>query len=300
MGVRIVEVEAHAGQRLDNFLFRELKGVPKSRVYRLVRRGEVRVNGRRKAISYRLENGDKVRIPPVRMGDPQADGPKPRTDWIKAATLFDSSDLLVLNKPSGIAVHGGSGVSAGVIEMLRHADPHGTYELAHRLDRDTSGCLAIARNRSTLLALHEAFREGLVRKRYEAVVMGAWPAGLRTVRSPLLRYALANGERRVRVDSAGDAARTDFEIVERADGVGAATWLAVFPRTGRTHQIRVHAASNGHPVLGDDKYGGRDGAAKAPRLMLHAASLRFPDGRRFEAEPDERFKTIWKRIKSEG
>lgn len=269
--VQVVAVGEAAGQRLDNFLIARLKGVPKSRIYRMVRGGEVRVNGGRAKVSQRLLATDRVRIPPHRGTD---GGEVPADHGHVAAAVLDGlihedDDLIVVDKPSGIAVHGGSGVSAGLIETLRAREPNGWLELAHRIDRDTSGVLVLAKNRRTLLAWHGAFRTGRVRKRYDAVVEGEWPATLRTVRSPLKRLTLAGGERRMRVAPDGQSARTDFEIVARGKET---THLRAFPKTGRTHQIRVHTASSGHPILGDDKYA--RGTARIGRLLLHASRLR--------------------------
>ena len=297
--VKHVEIIDYAGQRLDNFLLRYLKGMPRSRVYRMLRRGEVRVNGGRKKPSYRLLEGDQVRIPPAPLGRAS---PKsfniPIWKKIEASILFENSDLIVLNKPAGIAVHGGSGITDGIIELLRKGRPGSMLELAHRLDRDTSGCLAIAKNRSMLLLLHSEFRNGNVRKRYETVVSGRWPAKLRSVRKPLSRYVLGSGERRVRVDSNGDVARTDFEIRERKEDV--ATWVTAFPKTGRTHQIRIHCSSSGCPILGDNKYNPRADDHGANRLMLHASSLQFPSLSsiqvKFEAALDSNFLSTWEKI----
>ena len=269
--VRMLTVDAEQGQRLDNFLLGRLKGVPRSRVYRMVRRGEVRVNGARARPSARLARGDQVRVPPLRAGaagEAQALAPAALFESLLANAVYQDRDLLVLDKPSGVAAHGGSGVSFGVVETLRQFDPGVGYALAHRLDRDTSGCLAVARNRKALLALNEQFRRGRVGKRYDLLVAGRWPRRLRRVDEPLERFVLGNGERRVRVSSNGDAARTDFSILGRFEDF---TWLAAHPKTGRTHQIRVHAAAAGHPILGDDKYAPRQ--ARRTRLMLHASRL---------------------------
>ena len=271
--VNIVAVENEHGQRLDNFLIARMKGLPKSRIYRMVRRGEVRVNGSRSRPGYRVQRGDRVRIPPFRGRAPQTASSLPRglVESLLASTLHEDDDLLVIDKPSGVAVHGGSGISLGVIETLRRNDPSVPYALVHRLDRDTSGCLAVAKNRRTLLALHAELRKGAVGKRYDLVVDGRWPTGLRVVDRPLARFALASGERRVRVRDDGEPSSTAFRVVTRLDG---ATWLAAHPRTGRTHQIRVHAAASGHPILGDTKYA--RGAAQAhQRLFLHASELTF-------------------------
>lgn len=297
-------VTDHAGQRLDNFLLGLLKGVPRARVYSMLRKGEVRVNGGRCRPSRRLAAGDVVRIPPVRAprlndGRRRAQGAEAdrRRLRLEAAVLYEDEHLMVLNKPAGVAVHGGSGVSLGVIEALRAMRSTGGYELIHRLDRDTSGCLAIAKDRATLLKYHAAFREGRVKKSYDLVVYGRWPRRLRAIRAPLLRYVLPNGERRVRPDTAGMPARTDLEPVDARD---AATWLRAFPKTGRTHQIRVHAATAGHPIVGDQKYADRGAAiAGVNRLMLHASSLTLPAGegrRRFEAPLDGSFLEVWKML----
>ena len=269
--VQTVAVGEAAGQRLDNFLIARLKGVPRSRIYRMVRGGEVRVNGGRAKASQRLVATDRVRIPPHTGTDAGAApaGQGHVAAAVLGALIHEDDDLIVVNKPSGIAVHGGSGVSAGLIETLRAREPKGWLELAHRIDRDTSGVLVLAKNRKSLLAWHEAFRTGRVRKRYDAVVEGQWPAALRTVRSPLKRLTMAGGERRMRVAPDGQPARTDFEVVARGTET---THLRAFPKTGRTHQIRVHTASSGHPILGDDKYA--RGKARNGRLLLHASRLR--------------------------
>ncbi len=290
-GVRVVEVDVEDGQRLDNFLLARLKGVPRSRVYRMLRRGEVRVNGGRARPTYRVRRGDSVRIPPYRGAEPAAPGGVPSRvgDALRECIIYEDDDIVVLDKPSGLAAHGGSGISFGVIEALRHLDPGTRYELAHRLDKDTSGCLAVAKRRSSLKELHAAFRNGTVKKRYDLIVAGRWPAERRTVAESLVRFRMSNGERRVRVAADGDPARTDFAVVARLDHVlgGEATWLAAFPKTGRTHQIRVHAAASGHPILGDDKYS----AESRGRLMLHATELFLPIAgqplRLFAPLPDE-------------
>ena len=255
MSVRYIVIEEHAGQRLDNFLHRELKNVPRSRIYQMVRRGEVRINSGRVRVSYRLQRGDRLRVPPVQK-ESRKESPigEAIINQICRAILYEDEELLVLNKPIGVAVHGGSGIRHGIIEILRHARPDVTLELVHRLDRDTSGCMLIAKTRRMLLGLHGAFREARVKKRYDAVVTGNWPQGLRTVRHSLLRYTLQSGERRVRIDRRGEKARTDFEIQQRGERV---TRLWVYPHTGRTHQIRVHMAHLGFPLVGDPVYGGR-------------------------------------------
>lgn len=272
--VHIVAVDAEHGQRLDNFLIARMKGLPRSRIYRMVRRGEVRVNGARSRPSYRVQQGDRVRIPPFRSAPPPPpddSDPGGLAETLRNAAVYEDHDLLVIDKPSGVAVHGGSGISLGVIEALRRNDPSVPYALAHRLDRDTSGCLAVAKNRRTLLALHDQLRKGIVSKRYDLVVDGHWPAGLGVVDKPLVRYALRSGERRVRVQDDGEPSTTQFNVVDR---LAEATWLTAFPKTGRTHQIRVHAAVSGHPILGDAKYA-HGGVQAHSRLFLHATELTF-------------------------
>ena len=292
MSVRHVVIEEHAGQRLDNYLHRELKNVPRSRVYQMVRRGEVRINGGRVGVSYRLQRGDRLRIPPVRIDSRNESLIGEATiNRIRRAIIYEDEELLVLNKPAGVAAHGGSGIRHGIIEILRQTRSDLTFELVHRLDRDTSGCMMVAKTRQMLLGLHAAFREARVKKRYDAVVAGDWPQGLRSVRHSLRRYTLQSGERRVRTDLHGDKARTDFEVQQRGARV---TRLWVYPHTGRTHQIRVHAAAEGHAVVGDDKY--QRNGPEAPRMMLHSSSLKLPDGRRFDADPDEMFLETWNRL----
>jgi 23S rRNA pseudouridine955/2504/2580 synthase len=272
--------ENNAGQRIDNFLIASLKGLPRTRIYRILRRGEVRVNKGRIRQHYRLKPGDVVRIPPLRLAPAgRAATPAPALlKRIEQSVLFEDRGLIVLDKPSGVAVHGGSGRSHGVIEALRAArGPHAYLELVHRLDRDTSGCLLIAKRRPVLTALHAAFRHTKVKKHYLVLLKGRWRGGAREVESGLLRNVLSSGERMVRVDAAGKIGRTRF--VPRAPGA-LASLMEARPYTGRTHQIRVHAASAGHPVAGDDKYGEREfnqhmRTYGLRRLFLHAASLHF-------------------------
>ncbi len=280
-GVRKVRIDADtAGQRVDNFLHRELPGVPRSRVYRLLRRGEVRVNGGRVRAEYRLEAGDEVRIPPVRLRE---EGPAPSADRAAAIldkVVYEDKRLLVIDKPAGIAVHGGSGISHGVIELLRAARPDlRDLSLVHRLDRETSGCLVIAKKRSALRALHEKFREGVVEKNYLALVVGDWQFGERLIDEPLLVTHRKGGERHVIVSREGKAAQTRVRLSRT---YGKFSLLQCSPRTGRTHQIRVHLQSVGFPIAGDDRYGDADAnervkARGLARLFLHAQSISFPD-----------------------
>lgn len=281
--VRLVAVDSgSAGQRVDNFLLRELKGVPKSRIYNLLRRGEVRVNKGRVKAEYRLQDGDQVRIPPIRIataettsGGAPSQGLQQR---LTAAILFEDDGLLVLDKPAGLAVHGGSGLSYGLIEALRAMRPEARFlELVHRLDRDTSGCIMVAKKRSALVALHAALRGDGVDKRYLALVAGQWARGRRRVAVPLEKNTLQSGERMVRVSAAGKEALTEFQVVEQ---FAQATLVEARPITGRTHQIRVHAQYAGHPLACDDKYGDREADARfreqgLRRLFLHAHSLSF-------------------------
>ncbi|HEU5468052.1 MAG TPA: RluA family pseudouridine synthase [Steroidobacteraceae bacterium] len=294
LGVRRVRAGAASeGQRLDNFLLRELAGVPRSRVYRLLRRGEVRVNGRRKQADYRLAAEDEVRLPPLRAAS-SADAPRRVPDGLLAtvrdAIVHEDERLFVLDKPSGLAVHGGSGLSFGVIEALRALRPDEPVELVHRLDRETSGCLLVARTRPALRLAHALLREGAVEKRYAALVSGRWRLGRKTIDAPVLTHARQGGERVVRVHRAGKVAVSVFEPVEYFKDL--ATLVDVAIRTGRTHQIRVHAAFAGHAVAGDEKYGDRERGARLRalglrRMFLHAASVafRWPDtGTSFRAE----------------
>lgn len=270
-----------AGQRLDNFLLARLKGVPKSHIYRLLRKGEVRVNKGRVKPDYRLKSGDQVRLPPVRRPEPGAPTMRGRSAGVQLETqiLHEDDRLIVLDKPTGIAVHGGSGLSHGVIEAMRAARPDAPYlELVHRLDRETSGCLLIAKRRSMLRALHELLREGRVEKRYLALVKGRWELG--EVRlEDRLRKTMRGGERVVAVDATGKTAASIFRPVEIGS---AASLLEVRIMTGRTHQIRVQAAEAGHPLAGDERYGDRDYNRKMKglgleRLFLHAASVGWED-----------------------
>lgn len=277
---RIVEAGAEdEDQRLDNFLVRHLKGVPRSHVYRLLRTGQVRVNGGRVKAQYRVMPGDKVRIPPVRQSA-ENDAPPPPTRAkreLEERILFEDDRVVVINKPAGMAVHGGSGLSFGVIEALRAARPDAPFlELAHRLDRETSGCLVVCKKRSALRRVHELLREGRVEKRYLALVAGSWSRKQEEVRLSLKKQT-HGGERMVDVRSDGKESVSLFRAIEYYPG---ATLMEVDIKTGRTHQIRVQAAHVGHPLLGDDKYGDREANREfrrfgLRRLFLHAASVGF-------------------------
>jgi 23S rRNA pseudouridine955/2504/2580 synthase len=287
-GVRLVRVpEDRAGQRLDNFLLGQLKGAPRSLVYKIVRSGQVRVNGGRAKAETRLEGGDEVRIPPVRLAEAGEQGTpgKGLLDVMAASIVFEDARLLAISKPSGIASHGGSGVSFGVIETLRALRPNQPLELVHRLDRDTSGLMVVAKKRSALTELQALMREGsdggsrpTLRKRYLALLAGRMPDGVMSVDAPLHVGLRQGGERHVQVDAAGKASLSHFRVLERRGGH---SYCEVRIETGRTHQIRVHARHIGHPVAGDDKYGDADVNRRLreqvglKRLFLHAASLEF-------------------------
>jgi 23S rRNA pseudouridine955/2504/2580 synthase len=290
-GVRHIEIGAdEAGRRLDQFLLRLFGTVPRSRVYRLVRKGEVRVNGRRAEPALRLALHDKVRVPPVRIEPKDAPPRIPHAllEALRSAIIVEDKRLLVIDKPSGIAVHGGSGVSFGVIEVLRALLPQEPLELVHRLDRDTSGCLLVARQRSTLRTLHALLREGLFEKRYLALVKGRWPHGRTRIDVPLRTDIRVGGERTVRAHASGKAALSEFRPVQFFGK--RATLMEVLLYTGRTHQIRVHAAHAGHVLAGDEKYGDADFnrelvAVGLGRMFLHAHSVSFewPEGDVFSA-----------------
>lgn len=246
-----------AGQRIDNYLIRWLKGVPKSHVYRILRSGEVRVNKGRIGPDYRIQDGDKVRVPPIRTAQTVVStSPKPAMR-VKFDILYEDGALLVINKPSGLAVHGGSGISLGAIEQLREARPEARFlELVHRLDRDTSGILMFAKKRSALVALHSQMREGRVHKIYLALVRGHWRDAKRAVKVPLQKHLLANGERRVSVNEEGQSAHTVFRLRKAwPNSTPPFSLLEAELKTGRTHQIRVHLAHLEFPIVGDDKYG---------------------------------------------
>lgn len=269
-----------SGQRIDNYLLSQLKGVPKSRVYRLIRRGEVRVNGGRVRAEYKLAEGDEVRIPPVRVQQAGAPPPAKAARDMLSRTLYEDKRLLVLDKPSGVAVHGGSGISHGVIELLREARPDlKELALVHRIDRETSGCLVMAKRRSALRELHRRFRDGEVEKNYLALAVGDWQFGEQLIDAPLLVRHRKNGERHVIVDGKGKAAKTRVSLSRT---YGSHSLLLCAPATGRTHQIRVHLQHAGHPIVGDDRYGDAEANAAAEkvglrRLFLHAQSIAFVD-----------------------
>lgn len=269
-----------AGQRIDNFLLANLKGVPKSHVYRILRKGEVRVNKGRIKPVYRLQAGDIVRIPPVRVSEkPEEIAPGQRVlDALQASILFENDQFIIIDKPSGIAVHGGSGLSYGIIEGLRALKPDARYlELVHRLDKDTSGCLVIAKKRSFLRVIHEQFQSKQVKKQYLALVKGEWLDGERKIDAPLTKNNLQSGERIVRVNQDGKQA---ISLVKPRQCNKVASLVELMPLTGRTHQLRVHTAYVDHPIAGDEKYGDEVfnklmKTSGLKRLFLHAHSIKF-------------------------
>ena len=280
-GVQLVEITVeNEGQRIDNFLLTLLKGVPKTLIYRILRKGEVRVNKGRIKAPYRLVVGDIVRVPPLRLPEEK---PQPKvgaglTAALGQAIVFENDQLLVINKPSGLAVHGGSGINLGLIEALRQMRPESKFlELVHCLDRDTSGAVMVAKKRSTLTALHEDLRQGRISKIYHALVMGHWSKRVTKVDAPLKKNELQSGERVVRVDPEGKTSITEFRLMETYERC---SLIEAKPVTGRTHQIRVHALHAGHPIIGDPKYGDEPmnrllKGEGVKRLFLHAAELRL-------------------------
>ncbi|OWY39559.1 RNA pseudouridine synthase [Xenophilus sp. AP218F] len=269
--------EADAGQRIDNYLLRLLKGVPKSHIYRILRSGEVRVNKGRIDASYRVRDGDELRIPPIRVAE-RAESQVPAATF---PVVYEDDAMLVIDKPAGVAVHGGSGVSFGVIEQLRRAHPDWRYlELVHRLDRETSGLLMLAKKRSALTRLHDMMRDNVPDKRYYALGIGSWPDKARQVKLPLFKFHTPEGERRVKVAEGDDGqyAHTNFAVIER---YAEFTLVEAHLRTGRTHQIRVHMQASGCPIAGDEKYGdfafNKELARRGlKRMFLHARSLTLP------------------------
>ncbi|CAM3931996.1 23S rRNA pseudouridine(955/2504/2580) synthase RluC [Avibacterium endocarditidis] len=309
--VKMLQIsEDEAGQRIDNYLLNKLKGVPKSLIYRILRKGEVRVNKGRIKPEYKLQSGDIVRVPPVRVSEKtQAPVSKKlnKVAQLEQQIIFEDDALLVLNKPSGIAVHGGSGLDFGVIEALRALRPEARFlELVHRLDRDTSGILLVAKKRSALRHLHEQLRNKTVRKDYLALVRGQWQSHCKAIKAPLLKNELAGGERIVRVSEQGKPSETLFSIEERYDN---ATLVKASPVTGRTHQIRVHTQYAGHPIALDSKYGDKQFDSQMAelgldRLFLHAYAIRLEHPKTQEtltltAPLESKLKEILKRLRQQ-
>ena len=313
-GVSVLEVnENYEGQRIDNFLLTKFKGMPKSHIYKLLRKGEVRVNKKRTKPTYRLKIGDLVRIPPVReeveSGGKLSKPSSSAINYLKRSVIYEDESLLVLNKPAGMASHGGSGINFGVIEILRAARPELSYlELVHRLDKGTSGCLLLAKKRSMLRQLHQLLREGKLSKKYWLLVKGQWTLGKKKVEESLLKNRLLSGERMVKISAQGKPAVTVFYPMQI---FGDASLLEAEIHTGKTHQIRVHAAHLGCPIAGDDKYGDQEFnkfmAANygLKRIFLHARFLKFylpNSGKPFEftANLDEDLNLVLKRLNRKG
>lgn len=306
MNVRYLEVNAEEeGQRLDNYLVRVLKGVPKSHIYRIIRNGEVRINKKRTQPSFRLSPGDQIRIPPIRMSEAKEIYVGSRlTNSLIDSIIFEDDQLLVINKPAGIAVHGGSGLSLGVIEALRKSRPDLSYlELVHRLDKETSGCLLMAKKRSMLRAIQALLESRDIRKNYWAILCGPWH-GKKTVLVDvaLEKNTLKSGERMVRIHSSGKSSQTTFKLLENYPE---ACWVEASPKTGRTHQIRVHSEYLGHPILGDQKYHGDQNiegiSIGKQRLYLHAHAIEFNLAGKayaFHAELDARFSETLKILRT--
>ncbi|MEX1057341.1 MAG: 23S rRNA pseudouridine(955/2504/2580) synthase RluC [Natronospirillum sp.] len=315
--VQYIQVSAdQAGQRLDNFLLTALKGAPKSLIYRVIRKGEVRVNKKRAKPLQKLQSEDLIRVPPVRLGEAQAPPvpSKQLADVLRSRVLWDDDAFMVVDKPGGLAVHGGSGISLGLIESLRQLYPEYRFlELVHRLDRDTSGCILIAKKRSALRVFHESLRNKTLDKSYVCAVHGHWPESLKRIDASLRKDVLQSGERMVKVAVDGKASDTRFRVVSYMGqpvgvGSGAATLVAAYPKTGRTHQIRVHALHAGYVIMGDEKYATAEQLTQARewgvrRLLLHASSLRFKhpltdQPMQFDAPLPEAFTALQQRLES--
>lgn len=296
------EVDEHqSGQRIDNFLFSRLKGVPKSRIYRLIREGQVRVNKKRIKAETKLAIGDQIRVAPIRY-EQKDQSAAPVSDQVAQGLLnrvvYEDEGLMVVNKPSGIAVHGGSGVAYGLIEALRAATGKKYLELVHRIDRDTSGLVMVSKKRSTLKTLQDLLREHKIQKTYAAIVKGQPSLDRQLIDAPLLRYELANGERRVRVSNEGKVSKTQWNVQERFMH---ASLVYAAPLSGRTHQIRVHGLSIGHPLLGDDKYGHQVGyrGPTPRRLCLHAMRLDIPGYAPIEAPLPEDMQSLVAQLRAQ-
>ena len=273
--------ESQLGQRLDNFLFKYFNDLPKTRVYRIIRKGEVRINRKRCKPDYKLQLGDQIRIPPVQQKIPEKSAsrlPNGLLQQIENSILYENTDLLIIDKPGGLAVHSGSGIKFGVIDVMRHIRTDIDIELVHRLDRDTSGCLLLAKNRKALLILQNSLTGNRLKKKYYAVVKGCWSGSAHKIEHRLKKYNLSNGERRVAVDNTGKSALSLVQVVQTNKEY---SLVEVEIVTGRTHQIRVHCQAEGHEIAGDDKYGDKSfnrymRQQSIKRLMLHAFSLELP------------------------
>ncbi|MXW06903.1 MAG: RluA family pseudouridine synthase [Gammaproteobacteria bacterium] len=285
-------ISRHSGQRLDNFLLRELKSVPRSRIMRMIRSGEVRVNGKRAKVHLKLNEGDRVRVPPLMLEEERsAEVPCWLIDVVSKNVIYDDDRLIAVNKPSGVSVHGGTSVPIGLIDAVRKHFEDDEIQLGHRIDRDTSGCVLFAKTRVALLEIHHALQQQQLVKQYESIVSGCWPKDVSEVTVPLRKYRLPNNERRVEVHETGKAAMTKFKILRATDSL---SWLHIEPTTGRTHQIRVHCQYQGHPIVGDRKYATPQNS-KPPNMMLHALSVQFTGGHPIQAPVPPYFEEYWRK-----
>ena len=289
-------ITRHAGQRLDNYLLRELKPLPRSRIMRMIRRGEVRVNGKRAKVHLKLNEGDRVRVPPIQYEEEQdVDVPSWLVDVVRENVIYQDDRMLAVNKPSGIAVHGGSSVPVGLVDAVREFVDD-DIQLVHRIDRDTSGCVLFAKTRIALLELHHAFQHHRIVKQYEGIVAGCWPNDVTEISVPLRKFRLPNHERRVEVHADGKSSTSKFEILRTSEH---STWLRIETTTGRTHQIRVHCQHQGHPLIGDRKYADQT-QLRSPKMLLHAVCLHFIDQFRVQAPIPRYFEEFWLNQKTTG
>lgn len=294
--VQHFSISRHVGQRLDNFLIRELKPLPRSRIMRMIRRGEVRVNGKRAKVHLKLSEGDRVRVPPIQLEkESYVTVPSWLVDVVRENVIYEDERLIAVNKPSGIAVHGGSSVPVGLVDAVREFFDK-DIQLVHRIDRDTSGCVLFAKTRVALLELHHAFQHQKVIKRYEGIVAGCWPSEVSEISLPLRKFRLPNNERRVEVHADGKSSETKFEVMRTSEHL---TWLQIELTTGRTHQIRVHCQHQGHPLIGDSKYASAL-QFKSSKMLLHAAYFHFNDQFSVRAPIPQYFEEFWLSQTSKG
>ncbi len=283
-------ISRHAGQRLDNFLLRELKPVPRSRIMRMIRNGEVRVNGKRAKVYLKLSEGDRIRVPPLVLEEENtAEVPGWLIDIVGKNVIYDDDRLIAVNKPSGTSVHAGTSVDVGLVDAVRKYFDDDDIQLGHRIDRDTSGCVLFAKTRVALLEIHHALQQHQFVKQYEGIVVGCWPHDVSEITAPLRKFRLPNNERRVEVHESGKTAETKFKILRSSDSL---SWLRVEPITGRTHQIRVHCQYQGHAIVGDDKYATLQ-SLRPPKMLLHAQSIQFVDGLTIQAPVPSYFEEFW-------
>ena len=283
-------ISRHAGQRLDNFLLRELQSVPRSRIMRMIRSGEVRVNGKRAKVHLKLSEGDRIRVPPLVLDDENtAEVPGWLIDVVSKNVIYENDRLIAVNKPSGVSVHGGTSVPVGLIDAVREYFDDDDIQLGHRIDRDTSGCVLFAKTRVALLEIHHALQHHQFAKHYEGIVAGCWPQDVSEIKVPLRKFRLPNNERRVEVHESGKTAKTKFKILRSSDSL---SWLRIEPTTGRTHQIRVHCQYQGHAIVGDSKYAIQPNF-RPPKMLLHAQSIQFVDGLTIQAPVPPYFEEFW-------